>query len=199
MAGWRDWAAGAAIGGLVGLLIGLSVSSVVGSAIGALTALLAAFFGLSKDFGGEGSVRFNRMIGFGVACAAMMLAGVGLRTHDTLSPSISDRIAEWTDAGYEAETARSFVALQMLGVQPEGTKVSAQREAGPQSSVLFSERAEVCAALDPTGKSVAGWSGQAEFEGGAWALAARYVATANSEAEKRQAMTDAWTMLCDGA
>lgn len=201
MPGVKEWAAGAAIGALVGLLIGLSINSVAGGVLSALAALLAAFLGLRPEPAGAPdaspppSGRPARLFGFGLGCSAALLAGMAIRGQDLLAPSVSDQVQAWTAAGYDDATARAYAAWQILGVKPDGVGETAQPALSRRSSVLFAGTAAACAALDPAGKSPEGWIGQAEFEGGEWRLAARFV---EASADKASAMAAAWRALCAG-
>jgi len=189
--------AGAGMGALTGLLVGLSVNSVAGGILTGIAALLAAVLGLRTGKGGEeqGTGDPMRMFGFGALCVVGLLAGIFIRGNDTLSQSVSDRVAQWTDAGYDATIAREYAAWQILGVKPESVGDIVAPAKDVRSSVLFAGDAESCRALDPAGKSVQGWLGLASAEGEDWSLARAFV---ERSGDKAAAMRAAWEAMCDG-
>ena len=141
--------AGTGLGLLVGVLVGLSASPVVSALIGALAAGMVTLLGFTRTTKegdppyAEGSV--IRLGSFGVACAVAVLLGLYIRTHNWLSPSISDQVAEIQKAGYTAEEARKWVALRNIGTALAPTAAStadgksATAAAAPiAGSVLFS-------------------------------------------------------------
>jgi hypothetical protein len=68
-----------------------------------------------------------------------------LRNGGSLLPSVQRDVAEWTQANYPPEQARTLVALQRLGVKPEGATMVAPPK--PPNS-LFADQASVCGRLD---------------------------------------------------
>jgi hypothetical protein len=82
-------AAGSAIGLVVGLIAGLSISPVTSTILGALSASLLILLGLKSSKGGQDSQSHDaRVLGFGLLCSISLLVGIGLRTHQILSPPI---------------------------------------------------------------------------------------------------------------
>jgi hypothetical protein len=112
--------AGAGLGFALGMFVGMSTASVVAIMVTSLAALLAAFFGLSA--GATDSAKILRIAAFAVACPIAVIAGVSIRVHDWLEPSLKQQISEWTGAGYTADQARSLVVFRQLGLIPEGQK-----------------------------------------------------------------------------
>jgi hypothetical protein len=101
---------GAGIGILFGIIMGLSVSPTVAIVLGALTAILAAILGLNDlSFSNAKAVRIGS---FGFACVLGILAGLYIRTHDTLSPSSEVLMAEYQRLGFSDEQAREFIAIK---------------------------------------------------------------------------------------
>jgi hypothetical protein len=100
----------------------MSTSAVVAIVISSLAALLAAFFGLSAP--SSDVTRVLRIGSFGFACPIAVFLGVGIRSHNWISPPLEKQISDWTNAGYTPEQARAFVAFRQLGLVPEGLKVS---------------------------------------------------------------------------
>lgn len=192
MSAKQNFLAGAGMGGLTGLLVGLSVNSVAGGILTAIAAILAAVLGLKGDQGVGNSMR---MFGFGLVCVMGLLAGIFIRGNDTLSQSVSDRVQNWTAAGYDAKTAREYAAWQILGAKPANVGEVALPAKDAKSSVLFSGSAESCRALDPAGKTAQGWLGLAASEGKSWALARAFV---DNSADKAAAMQAAWEAMCAG-
>lgn len=82
-------AAGSAIGLVVGLIAGLSISPVTSTILGALSASVLILLGLKSSKGSQDSQHHDvRVLGFGLFCSISLLVGIGLRTHQILSPPI---------------------------------------------------------------------------------------------------------------
>lgn len=122
---------GLGIGLVLGLIVGLSASPVVQTILGALASLLAVLLGLHDGAGADAErpgagvrARMNalRIGSFGFGCAAAILLGLFLRTHDLLSVPVERQVEQWTRAGYTLRDAQHFVALQRLGVPPGGAQ-----------------------------------------------------------------------------
>jgi hypothetical protein len=103
----------------------------------------------------EGSV--YRLGSFGVACAIAVGLGLYIRTHNLVSPSIADQVAEVQKGGYTPEEARRWVAYKNVGT----VLTSASSNSGPTQqgngtasvagSVLFSgSNAGECQHFDTT-------------------------------------------------
>jgi hypothetical protein len=119
-----DVISGAGLGFLTGLLLGLSVHEVVGSFLSVAAALLASFFGLSQKSEEFASGHTARIAAFGLTCSGAVLIGIAIRSHELLSPSVSDQIQMFTKAEYSATDARALVAFKILGVVPKGTTIA---------------------------------------------------------------------------
>lgn len=194
---WGDIGAGAAIGLLVGALIGLSTSEVVGSAVAALTALLAAFFGLAPGSPAPG--RVARVGAFALGALAGVGGGLYLRTHDSLSRSLNDRIAEWEAAGVDSTTSRRLVIFERTGLVGPGWTAAAPPDLRTRttSTALFMAAAERCGALRPDNYpdtdelanafelAESGWDAVAEATAGIPA------------ARRRQILVSAWRLACE--
>ncbi len=143
--------AGCGLGLLVGVLVGLSSSPVVSALIGALAAGMVTLLGFNRPTKegdppyAEGSVL--RLGTFGISCAVAVLLGLYIRTHNWLSPTISDQIAEIQKAGYSVEDARKWVAIRNIGAAlgPAAASAAAGEKPGAGTgapavagSVLFS-------------------------------------------------------------
>jgi hypothetical protein len=91
------FAAGSSIGLVVGLIAGLSISPVTSTILGALSASLLILLGLKRSKGSQGSQSQDvKVLGFGLFCSISLLVGIGLRTHQVLSPRLEaqkDRLA----------------------------------------------------------------------------------------------------------
>ncbi len=142
--------AGTGLGLLVGVLVGLSSSPVVSVVVGALAAGMVTLLGFVRSTK-EGEPSYTegsviRLGSFGVACAAAVLFGLYIRTHNWLSPSIADQVSEIQKAGYTSEDAHKWVAYKNIGTalspSTPGTSTekspSASGVASVASSVLFS-------------------------------------------------------------
>ena len=109
--------AGCGLGLVVGLLVGLSASPVVAVVVGALAAGLMTLLGFVKSAPADDSkVPIDgsplRLGSFGVSCAIAILIGLSIRTHNLLSPTIEEQVAEIRKAGYSPEEARKWVAVR---------------------------------------------------------------------------------------
>jgi hypothetical protein len=132
--------AGIALGLLVGLLLGLSASPVVASTVASLLAVVVTFFGFGGSVGPVAvEASASRVVGFSLAMAVAVVGGVLLRAHGTLSPSPTDRVAEWTAAGYAPERARDLATFQILGIAPPGSAPPASDTPTFSSGLLFAE------------------------------------------------------------
>jgi hypothetical protein len=151
--------AGTGLGLLVGILVGLSSSPVVSVVVGALAAGMVTLLGYtrsSKDGEhaySEGSVL--RLGSFGVACAVAILCGLYIRTHNWLSPTITDQVADVQKAGYTPEEAHRWVAYKNVGTvltSATGTTPTPTSAANSvASSVLFAgDNSGECQNFDPS-------------------------------------------------
>jgi hypothetical protein len=133
--------AGVGLGLLVGVLVGLSSSPVVAVVVGALASGMVTLLGFvrsAKDGEpsySEGSV--FRLGGFGVACAAAVLLGLSVRTHNWVSPSIAQQVSEVHKAGYSDQEARRWVAYKNVGAILESG--SSSGSSSPSTPVHGSE------------------------------------------------------------
>jgi hypothetical protein len=195
----RDLGAGAALGAFVGLLLGLSVSDVVAAVVGAMVALIGAFFGLSTPKEGTAAPgRPWRMLGFGVCGIAALLGGVWLRTHETLSPSLKQRIAILQEAGLPVEQARVVALYKHVGIAPQDvTLVESAKQVRAGAGVLFAGHAETCGQLDADRYANLEERAHAfSRAGGAWAPIGDTALTLDHTA--RRALLDAaWKLACE--
>lgn len=146
--------AGSGLGLLVGLLLGLSSSHVVSLVIAALATGMVTLLGFTRDARVDQtshSVGSAVRLGcFGIACAAAVLLGLAIRTHDWLSPSLHDQIKRVHEAGYTLDQAREWVATRNLGsgfslvdsTKSSSADTDSQNTSNPPvaSSVLFSDQ-----------------------------------------------------------
>jgi len=138
---------GCGLGVLLGLIIGLSATPTVSTILGILATFLAAFFGLKKQSGDEtekSSQALNltlRMGAFGFACAAMILFGLILRTHNGLGNGISKQVALWRDAGFSPEQSRAIVLYKELGLHD--TSIDKHENHSFEQTVLFEQKSPV--------------------------------------------------------
>jgi hypothetical protein len=145
--------AGAGLGLLVGVLVGLSSSPVVSGLVGALAAGMVTLLGFARPAKEDqqdqpsytdGSV--VRLGSFGLACAAAVILGLFIRTHNWASPSIAEQVSEVQKAGYSPEEARRWVAYRNIGTSTpaansDASAASTHSTGGTASaagSVLFS-------------------------------------------------------------
>jgi hypothetical protein len=136
-----DILAGIGLGALTGLLISLSVAQVVGSVVAALAALLGAILGFTKVGEQELSSRPARSGAFGLSCVVAILLGLLVRTNQIGTPSITEQVEEFTQAGFSLAEARSLVAFKLFGLVPANRVVGELPKASPYQAVLFSDKA----------------------------------------------------------
>jgi hypothetical protein len=153
---------GASLGALVGLYVGLSTSPIVSTIVGTLTSLLTTLVGLKlildkqePSEGGESidsfKIKMVLLSAFAMACIVFTISGMYLRTHNTLSPTLSEKYTAWEKAGFSKEEIKKILLFQELGIQTgkegisEGiTSVSELRQTTlAQSSVLFSAEVDI--------------------------------------------------------
>ncbi len=171
---------GLGIGLLLGLLVGLSTSPVVALVVGALAAMLSTLV-LPQAKGSADDAMPSRQQAaawrsgaLGLAAIIGLVAGIWVRTHDTLSPptttapSLAQQVAEVQAAGFSPEEARRLVATREFS----GTRAaSGSADALPKaidhrSSVLFGVDAGTCERIAPSRyKDVASAAGYYEAAG----------------------------------
>jgi hypothetical protein len=204
-AGVGEVLAGAGIGLLVGLLIGLSVSEVVGSVIAGLVALLAGFFGLRSNGGGDGGpavlkpANMARIAAFGFVCAAAVILGLAVRAHNLLGSRPADLRDRWVEAGFDEETARQLTAFQLVGAAPGSMQVSQPPEGSRSlASVLFAGEAQGrCPDLaEGVAPSPAERLNAFALAGGAWQVVAVAVEPF-PDSDREAALQRAWQSLCE--
>ena len=143
------------LGLLIGLIMGLSISPTTKIVMGVLAAGLGAFLGFDqrafKASSGDDAppargdlLRELRVGSFAFAVVAGILVGMTIRTNELLLPTISDSVKKWTDAGYTAEVARQFVALERLRIDPKTGEVRELTDADKSRiTALFSSQKQI--------------------------------------------------------
>lgn len=198
------------IGLLVGVLLGLSSAPVVGLVVGSITALLASLLGFrlpNRDDNASSSENLpeamrQMLIGlragtFGFACIVGILAGIYMRTHDTLSPpekGLEARYTELISIGFDPKDARRLL------ISPSG-QITPSTGSTPdtQNTILFSTDAETCAQLEAD--RFANLAAAASYYRGLeldWLanLTRDLDAGLSDDAEKRLALTAVISTLC---
>jgi hypothetical protein len=133
--------AGAGLGLLVGFLVGLSSSPVVAVVVGALSAAIVTLLGFvrpakeGEPASSDGSV--VRLGSFGLVCTLAILAGLYIRTHNFLSPTITQQVAEVKSAGYSDDDAHKWVWSKNLSTGA-GTGAEGDKARPVAGSYLFS-------------------------------------------------------------
>jgi hypothetical protein len=146
---WADLLGGISLGLLLGLLIGLSATPVVSIVITALVALLAGLFGLSEKIGPDlSAASVRRLSAFGLAAAIAAPAGVWIRTHEILGPSIEEQKASLRAIGYSDGSAEQKDMLRYLryGLLPPGVAAPPPRPL----PLLYGTSAGLCDDLSRT-------------------------------------------------
>jgi hypothetical protein len=121
-----EFAAGVAIGLLVGLIAGLSISPVVGMILGALSTSLLILLGFKESKDATASIAHAiRVLGFGLSCSIALIAGILLRTHAVLSPSLSEQKSRLAVLSTFTPTEiQQILLLTNYGLQPPSTDSS---------------------------------------------------------------------------
>jgi hypothetical protein len=105
---------GAGIGLLFGVIMGTSVEPIVATMFGTLTTLLAGILGLNdKYFSDTKAVRIGA---FGFACVVGAYLGLFVRSHNLLSPSLSDLKLKYLAVGYTEQQALNFITQKEFGI-----------------------------------------------------------------------------------
>lgn len=197
----KDLAAGSSLGALIGLLIGLSVNEVVGSVVAGLVALLTTFFGLQSGTSKTFATTPGRITSFSVAALLALLAGIYMRTNDTLVPDVTRSAEAWQKVGFQPEIAAELVAFERLGVAPERwlTSDAAIEASIKRSTVLFASVG--AASCDRLGGRRYDDSHAIEeaisVEGGAWAKLADSLPPNTPEATREAILRFAIVLLCE--
>jgi hypothetical protein len=80
------------VGILVGFIVGLSASPVTSTVLGAISAGLLVLLGLTSARDDDSILRNSITVAaFGLSCAAALLVGVYLRTHNVLAVSLTEQ------------------------------------------------------------------------------------------------------------
>jgi len=192
-----NFLAGAALGAFIGLLIGLSTSPVTAAVTSGLVAVLAAFFGLSKDAPTGASDWLLRVVGFGILGVVALLFGLHLRVADSFAPSLAREVHELTAAGFEKPDALAVVRFRRFGLMPSGVTVASTKPI--TATVLFAGSAQTCSELEPrrfgsVDEALAAFARR----GGAWASLGS-VATPLDGAARQRLVDVAWKLACEAS
>lgn len=113
----REIFAGFSLGLLAGLVIGLSIAETTGLILGSITSILSAFLGIRGNK--EGKSGNQIIIGtFALTCVMSILFGIFLRTHNFLSPSMSNQIKTYRSAYFDSTEIKKIIMLKEFGVIP---------------------------------------------------------------------------------
>lgn len=128
-----DVAAGLCLGALTGLLVGLTTASVTTTVLASVLAVGTSFIGLAGDAKLlDGVVNHARVASFAGAMACALLAGISMRTHQTLSPSAKDLFIELRTAEFTEAEAKDVVRFVKFGLVPTGATVAT----GDQAAIV---------------------------------------------------------------
>ncbi|MDP2314251.1 MAG: hypothetical protein Q8P41_15220 [Pseudomonadota bacterium] len=199
-------AAGIGLGLFVGFTVGLSASPVVGTLIGGIVGSLLGLLGLQRDKNAgtaATAASFLAVGAFGLTAAPAAVAGLWMRTHNALSPTIKEQVEAWTAAGFSDVEARGLVAGRALAAAEDvATKVKAKTPetagAAAQDSVFFAGKVDpsICnewADQHPTGPEVMNWLAQ---KGGPLEVLAGDIQTIGDATDRERAARAAMNVLC---
>ncbi|AFU70577.1 hypothetical protein P700755_004021 [Psychroflexus torquis ATCC 700755] len=136
---------GIGIGLLLGFIMGNSVSGTVQTVIVVITGMLGALLGLENKIGKteineSNNTAVNIKLGsFGFGVVLGILFGITVRTHNLFAPTITERMKNWTEAGFDSISARKYVLYEKFQINPKTgdiTLESDQHQKG-NSSILF--------------------------------------------------------------
>jgi hypothetical protein len=205
---YQGFAAGS-LGLLVGLLAGLALSPVVASLLGIVAAAAIVLLGLKPTAqAGAAAIlpdqaMLARVGAFAILCAAGVLSGLYLRSHDALTPSIRDQLRQWTDAGFSPDEARAIVRFRNAGMPAEGGKAAATPQAGAAAALptgLYAgTTSDDCPRLEPSRyKNAAEVLNAYRLEKGRWEKAAEQVEKHVPREEERLAVLEfLWRLACE--
>jgi hypothetical protein len=128
-----DVTAGLCLGALTGLLVGLTTASVTTTVLASVLAVATAFIGLAGETKFlDGVVNHARVASFAGAMACALLAGIWMRTHQTLSPSVEDLYIQLKTADFSEAEAKDVVRFVKFGLVPAGATVAT----GDQAAIV---------------------------------------------------------------
>lgn len=151
--------AGLGMGLLLGLIMGLSVSPTVQTVMGVLATALGGFLAHEKSKPSKtdetninDTLQDLRLGSFGFAVVIGILFGLITRTNELFAPTISERINQWTDAGYSLEYSKKLVLFQKLGIDPnsgETKELGIIQKTGMQTLFSSEQVADLATNFDP--------------------------------------------------
>jgi len=145
--------AGAGLGFLIGIIVGLTTEGLAATLLTTLTAILAGYFGLSRQVSdGNSNHQKEFLVGcFGICCGLSLLLGIHLRVNDTLGMEASERITYWRQLGFSEAEIKKAISFQILGIDLTNDKPtdSSSRDVGKGSITgLFSDTEDLCTAFN---------------------------------------------------
>jgi hypothetical protein len=118
----ENWAA-AALGVFVGCMLGFSSQSEIAGAVAGVLTLATGLIGVAQPafLGPSPSGNRNtRMIWFGGTATVAFLLTYVVAVQHVLEPSISSRLQELEEAGYDKEVAKALIARHVYEVDVDG-------------------------------------------------------------------------------
>jgi hypothetical protein len=196
--------AGAGLGCFFGVAMGLSASPLVSATMGTLVALTGVFLGFKETkadvaepetISAASSARLWGVGSFGLFCSLGIIAGLWIRTHDSLAASPQQQVNKWIAASFDSATSRAIVKYQVTGLIPENTK-TATPAPNSRNSVLFGADVNECDKLNPSNYSDAkDLRTLYVLTGGGWKTFALAMDSVETHSRLR-AFTATWTLVC---
>ena len=122
------------LGLLIGLLVGLSASPVVGSLLGTLATLAVTLVGSGLRLPGirktaeeaqappaDGPPAAGWLMALCLCTIVGVLAGIWVRTHNALSPSLKEQVQAYQQAGFTLPEAKEALMQRLVAASETGT------------------------------------------------------------------------------
>lgn len=193
-----DAASGASLGWFTGILVGLSASPVVATLLGGIVTAFAAFFGFTSAsasrVSSNGAVR---LMSFAVLGSISVLAGVYMRTHDTLSPPPESRLVAigFTPAEAKQQLKSEYLKRVSAPVAKADNSRADNAAESVRETVLHGVTTSECQSLNPSSFNTLT---QLEFQwntaGGKWAEFVKSFPGGNAWSEE---FHSAWRLACE--
>jgi hypothetical protein len=114
-----EFFAGGAVGSIVGLIAGVSVSPVTSTILGSLSTGLLVLLGFKASKDDAEPHNSLRVLGFGIVCSVCLLAGMYIRTHGLLSPSLNTQDKSLANVFPDASLRQQILLLTNYGMESQ--------------------------------------------------------------------------------
>ncbi|WP_420547587.1 hypothetical protein [Curvivirga sp.] len=146
-----QWLASFILGIVTGLIAGLSVSPVIASILSTILALATAAIGLAgpvldrfknDDSSVKRPIDYFSLLLFSLGLLIALPSSIYTRTHNLLSPSLSELYNISNDVLQNEDLARRVAVFQLTGLDTEKKGNTGKTNVSPVNSVVFSNVSE---------------------------------------------------------